>query len=133
MSITFQRTAILTAALVFAAGATALASVSIEPSNSITLQPRVRGMGGDIDRESVTITAISHSGKVQITENTCRGLTDVSGIKTGLSETSGSGRPSENDYYASIHLASKSQEGSCELRFSDGGHTASVHVRIVKP
>ena len=134
MSTAFQRTAILTATLVFAAGATAFASVSIEPSNSITLQPRVRGMGGDIDRESVTITAISHSGKVEITGNTCRGgLTDVSGVKAGLSETSGSGRPSEQEYYASLHLATRSQEGSCVLTFSDGGHTAAVHVRIVKP
>jgi hypothetical protein len=134
MSTAFQRTATLTAALVFAAGATAFASVSIEPSNSITLQPRVRGMGGDPDRETVTITAISHSGKVQITENTCRGgLADVSGVKAGLSESSGSGRPSENEYYATLRLQTKSQEGTCVVAFSDGGHTATVHVRIAKP
>ena len=134
MFTTIQRAGMLAVALCMAAGATALASVTIEPSNSITLQPRVRGMGGDPDRETVTITAISHSGKVQITENTCRGgLADVSGVKAGLSESSGSGRPSENEYYATLRLQTRSQEGSCVVAFSDGGHTAIVHVHIAKP
>ncbi len=134
MFTTFQRAGMLTAALCMAAGATAFASVTIEPSNSITLQPRGKGMSNsDPDRENVTITAVSHSGKVQITENSCRGLADVSGIKTGLSESSGSGQSSENDYYASLHLQAKTQEGTCTLSFSDGGHTATVRIRIAKP
>jgi len=133
MSITFQRTAVLTAALVFAAGATALASVSIEPSNSITLQTRVKGMGGDIDRERVTIIATSHSNKVNETSNTCRGLVDVSNYRTSERDSEGGGQPSEHVYTASIHLASRSQEGSCVVTFSDGGHAAAVHMRIVKP
>lgn len=135
MFTTFHRIGGLTAMLVLAAGATAFASVTIEPSNSITLQPRVRGMagGGDIDRERVTITAMSRTGKVNLTSNTCRPLMDVSNYKTSDTETTGSSKPTELEYTASIHLASKSQEGSCVLTFSDGGHTAAVHVRIVKP
>ena len=133
MFTTFQRVSMLTAALCMAAGATAFASVTIEPSNSITLQTRVKGMGGDIDRERVTITAISHTGKVNATENTCRGLTDVSNYKTGSNESSGSGRASEQEYYATISINTKKQEGSCTLVFSDGGHSATVNVRIIKP
>jgi hypothetical protein len=134
MFTTFQRVGMLTAALYMAAGATAFASVTIEPSNSITLQTRVRGMGNsDPDREKVTVTAISHTAKVNITENTCRGLTDVSNYKTGSNESSGSGRPSEQEYYATISINTKSQEGSCTLVFSDGGHSATANIRIIKP
>ncbi|HEX5275172.1 MAG TPA: hypothetical protein VFW34_07840 [Candidatus Rubrimentiphilum sp.] len=134
MFTTFQRAGILTVALCMAAGATAFATVTIEPSNSITLQPRGRGMNNsDPDRENVTITAVSHSGKVQITENTCRGLADVSGVKAGLSETTGSGRPAENEYYATLHLQTKTQEGNCAVSFSDGSHTATARIRIAKP
>lgn len=134
MHTTIQRIGALTAVLVLAAGATALASISIEPSNSITLQPRVKGMGGDPDRETVTITAISHTGKVEITQNTCRGeFADVSGVKAGLSESSGSGRPNENEYYATLRLQTKNREGTCVVAFNDGSHTATVHVRIAKP
>ena len=134
MFTTFQRAGILTAALCMAAGATALATVTIEPSNSITLQPRGRGMNNsDPDRENVTITAISHSGKVQITENTCRGLTTVSDVKVGSKETTGTGRAPENDYYASLHLETNRQEGNCAVSFSDGTHTATARIRIAKP
>ena len=134
MFTTFQRAGMLTAALCMAAGATAFASVTIEPSNSITLQARGRGMNNsDPDREKVTVTAISHTAKVNITENTCRGLTDVSDYKTGANESSGSGRPSEQEYYATIRLDTKREAGSCALVFSDGGHSATVNIRIIKP
>lgn len=130
----FQRAGMLTAAFCMAAGATASATVTVEPSNSITLQVRGRGMmNSDPDREQVTITAFSHSGKVQITENSCRGLTDISDVKSGLSESTGSGRAAENDYYASLRLQTKREPGNCTVSFSDGSHTATVHVRIVKP
>jgi hypothetical protein len=134
MFTTFQRAGMLTAALCMAAGATAFAAVTIEPSNSITLQTRGKGMNNsDPDRETVTITAISHSGKVQITENSCRGLTDVSEVKMGASESTGSGRSAENDYYAALRLQTRSQEGNCSVSFSDGSHTATARIRIAKP
>jgi hypothetical protein len=134
MFTTFQRIGVLTAALCMAAGATAFATVTVEPSNSITLQVRGKGMmNSDPDREQVTITAMSHSGKVQITGNSCRSLTDVSEVKAGSSETTGSGRAAENDYYASLHLQTKREPGNCAVSFSDGSHTATVNIRIIKP
>jgi hypothetical protein len=132
MFTTFQRAGMLTAALAMAAGATAFASVTIEPSNSITLQTRVKGMGGDRDREQVTLTAISHSGKVQITQNTCRPLADVSNFHTSDRESTGTGRPGEYDYTTSLTITSKSSEGSCAVTFSDGGHSATANIRIIK-
>jgi hypothetical protein len=133
MFTTFQRIGMFTAALCMAAGATAFASVTIEPSNVITIQTRVKGMGGDPDRERVTITATSHTRKVQIGENTCRSIADVSGFKTSDRESEGTGQPSVREYIASIHIAARSQEGSCVVLFSDGGHSATAHIRIVKP
>ncbi|HET9392568.1 MAG TPA: hypothetical protein VFO29_03440 [Candidatus Rubrimentiphilum sp.] len=135
MHTTIQRIGALTAMLVLAAGATALASINIEPSNSITLQPRGKGMNNsDPDRETVTITAVSHTGKVELTQNTCKGeLADVADFKVGAVESSGSGRPNENDYYATIRLNTKKAEGSCVVVFNDGSHTATVRVRIARP
>lgn len=129
---TFQRIGIFTAALGMAAGATAFAAVTIEPSNSITIQTRVKGVGGDPERERVTVTATSRAGKVHITENSCRPLADVSDYRTSDREVSGTGRPTELEYMASIHIAAKGQEGSCTLTFTDGGHSATAHIRIAK-
>ena len=133
MHTTIQRIGAFTAMLVLAAGTTALASVTIEPSHSITLQTRGRGMEhSNPEREGVTLTATSRTGKVHITENSCRPLADVSGYHTSDREITGSSG-SSYEYMASIHIESKRQEGTCAVTFSDGGHSATAHIRIVKP
>ena len=132
MHTTFQRISAFTAMLVLAAGASAFAAVTVEPSTSITLLSRGKGMNRDFERERVTITATSHTGKVMETANTCRSLVEVSGFKTGSRESSGTGRPNEEEHYATLHLQTKAQVGTCMLTFSDGGHSVNVHIRVEK-
>lgn len=133
MFTTFQRICALTVALGLAAGASALANIHIMPSDNITLLTRVKGMGGNPDRENVKIVATSHSGKVDITANSCRPLTEVFGYETSSSGSSGTGHPSEQTHTASIRIQSKTQEGNCELTFADGSSTQIVRIRVVKP
>jgi len=135
MSLDYRRIGALTALLSFAAGSVALANINVEPSKSITLVTRVKGMGGDPDREQVEITATTNAHTIELAENGCKseGLVTTSGVKTGWKESSGTGRASEQERYVSIRLHTKSETGQCTLSFSDGTHTAVVHVRIVKP
>ena len=133
---TFLRIGVLTAMLILAAGAAALATISVSPSHSVTLETRVKGMGGNPDKDSVTITATSHgASKLNLTANTCRDqrLVDTSGYETSSSSTSETGRAPEQTHTASIHLTSRQQVGECELTFSDGVHHVIVRVHIVKP
>lgn len=135
MFLDYRRVGALTTLLCFAASTAALANITIEPSKSVTLVTRVKGMGGDPEREAVTITATTSSEKLELTSNHCKdsGLVTTNGVKTGLTESSGSGRSSERERYVSIRLLSKAEPGQCTLSFSDGSHTATVHVRIEKP
>ena len=136
MSNTLQRVVVLTAMLTLAVATTALATISVSPSHSVTLETRVKGMGGSPDKDSVTITATSHgASKLNLTANTCRDqrLVDTSGYETSSSSSSETGRASEQTHTASIHLTSRQQTGECELTFSDGVHHVIVRVHIVKP
>jgi len=135
MSLDYRRISALTTLLCFAAGTVALASINIEPSRSITLVTRVKGMGGDPDREQVALIATTSASTLELTANTCKseGLVTTSGVKTGWKESSGTGRASERERYVEIRLNTKSEAGQCTVSFSDGSHTAVVHIRIEKP
>ena len=135
MSVTARRVSALTAILCLAAGTTALASLTVTPSTSITLEVRTRGMNnGDPEAQRAEIASTSDHGQIEIKDG-CRNVAEiVSGsIKSRSEESEGTGQPYKKIYYLNFILQSKPQPGECTITLSDGSRTEHVRVRVVKP